>query len=59
MEGKIKFTENGFILERNTGEVEIWELGTDLNPHFIYFNGNRYKWKNPPKQSSKLDDEDC
>jgi hypothetical protein len=50
IKGKIKFTENGFILYPTDREKEIWEKGSNSHEQYIYFNNERYKWINPPKK---------
>lgn len=56
IKGKIKFTENGFILYPNDGEKEIWQIGANSNYSFIYHNGVRYKWTNAPKKVEEDDE---
>jgi len=56
IKGKIKFTENGFILYPTDGEKEIWQIGSNPNSSFIYYNGVRYKWTNAPKKIEEDDE---
>ena len=56
IKGKIKFTENGFILYPNDGEKEIWQKGANTHTHYIYINGERYKWMNPPKKVEETEE---
>jgi hypothetical protein len=56
IKGKIKFTESGFILYPNDGDMEIWQIGNNNNPNFIYYNGVKYKWTNAPKKNIEEED---
>ena len=56
IKGKIKFTENGFILYPNDGEKEIWQLGANSSDKYVYYNGQRYKWMNAPKKVEETEE---
>jgi len=56
IKGTIKFTENGFTLNPYNGEKEIWQVGINTHEQYIYLDGTRYKWNNPPKKIIVVDE---
>lgn len=52
--GTIVFTETGFVLTTNSGDIEVYQKSEIVSDKYVVFDGVKYKWVNQPKRADVI-----